>query len=1034
VRFGRFPRPESLVAILGRLLGRICVTALVVSGGVLTQISLEPFQACAAEPNYSARKWQRDEGLPHNSVTAVLQTHDGYIWIGTYGGLVRFDGIRFTVFDTDNTPSLKNDRITSLYEDAGDALWIGHETGDLTRLRNGVFEPVLVPGGWNGGKIMRIGADENGDIWLMNKEGLLARLRDGTRIEASPDASSAPGLASMARDRGGVLWLLRGGRLSFLEHGKLAGAQPRKLPGVSPITAFCLSHDGGVWLIAARQLRKWKDGDWVESLAVELDALDAATILVETPTGALALGTTDQGIYLLSPGTAARHLTRAGGLAQDWVTCFCIDREGDLWAGSGNGGLSELRQVNVQALAPPDRWHGMTVLSVCEGQDGSVWVGTEGAGVYQFQHDSWKQFGVEAGLANKFVWSVLEDTQARLWVGTWGGGLFVRRGERFETAPGLEGVLTPIPALLLGKNGVLWAGTGMGLLRYHEGQSRWFGHEQGLQVPDVRAVYEDAQGAVWFGMSGGGLGCLTNGAIKQYRKVDGLASDFVYCLQPDSSGALWIGTGGGGLDRLKAGKFAAIGVKEGLPGKIIAHVEEDADKNFWMSTEQGIIRVRESELNECADRRLGKVNCLIYGLGDGLETLDCSSGSQPSGCKTPDGRLWFATRKGLAVVDPSNLKTNSQRPPVFIEQMLLDGAPFGNLGTVQSVSVQRPLVRVPPGRHSIELEYTALCYTAPEKVGFRYRLEGLDSQWVDAKNQRALTYNYLPPGRYIFHVTACNNDGVWNEEGASLALDVPPFFWQTWWFDVLAYLVGGLAVGAVVWLEARRRHRRKLEILERQSALERERARIAKDIHDELGASLTHIALLSQSAHKDLSQPARTARHLDDIYGTSRELTRAMDEIVWAVNPKRDTLDSVASYLVKFAQEFLNPAGIRLRLDLPLHLPDWNLSAEVRHNLYLAFKEALNNVVRHAEASEVRISLQLLPSALTFMLRVEDNGKGFEESVSAPRDRDRLATGNGLDNLRRRTQQIGGSCTIESAPGQGTKVSLTVTLNPGKGA
>ena len=966
-------------------------------------------------------------------MTAGLQTHDGYIWIGTYGGLVRFDGARFTVFDNDNTPSLKNDRITSLYEDAGDALWIGHETGDLTRLRAGVFDPVEVPGGWNGGKIMRIGADENGDIWLMNKEGLLARLKDGTRIAAPPEAPSTPGLASMARDRGGVLWLLRGGRLSFLQHGELVSVKREKLPDVSPITAFCLSYDGGLWMVAAGQLRKWKEGGWAESLAVDPGALDAATVLVETRTGAVAVGTTDQGVYLLSPGSSARHLTRASGLAQDWITCFCLDREGDLWAGSGNGGLSEFHPVNLQAVAPPDRWHGMTVLSVCEGQDGSVWVGTEGAGAYRFQHNSWTQFGVEAGLGNKFVWSVLEDSQARLWVGTWGGGLFVQRGERFETALGLEGVLTPMPALLPGKSGTLWVGTGMGLLRYDEGKTRWFGHEQGLQVPDVRSVYEDTKGTVWFGMSGGGLGCLTNGTLKQYRKADGVASDFVYCLHPGSGGALWIGTGGGGLNRLKTGKFSTIGVKEGLPAKVIAHIEDDANGNVWMSTEQGIICVSERELNQCADGDSGKVNCLIYGLGDGLETLDCSSGSQPSGCKTPDGRLWFATRKGLAVVDPANLRLNKLKPPVFIERMLLDGAPFGNLGAAQSVSVRSPLVRVPPGRHSIELEYTALSYTAPEKVGFKYRLEGLDSQWVDAKNKRAVTYNYLPPGRYIFHVTACNNDGVWNNQGASLELVVPPYFWQTWWFHILVYLTGGLAVGALVWIEARRHHRRKVEILERQSALERERARIAKDIHDELGASLTHIAMLSQSAHKDLSHPARTARHLDDIYGTSRELTRAMDEIVWAVNPKRDTLDSVASYLVKFAQEFLNPSGIRLRLDLPLHLPDWNLSAEVRHNLYLAFKEALNNVVRHAGASEVRISLQPLPSGQSFRLQVEDDGKGFEEGQATPQNSDRVANGNGLHNLRRRMEQLGGACTIESAPGVGTKVTLIVTLKSGNG-
>jgi signal transduction histidine kinase len=343
-------------------------------------------------------------------------------------------------------------------------------------------------------------------------------------------------------------------------------------------------------------------------------------------------------------------------------------------------------------------------------------------------------------------------------------------------------------------------------------------------------------------------------------------------------------------------------------------------------------------------------------------------------------------------------------------------------------------LRVQPGRHRFEFNYTALSFAAPEKVQFKHRLEGLESDWIADGTKRSVTYNLLPPGDYRFRVIACNNDAIWNEQGAVLAMRVLPYFWQTWWFKTLAYLAGAAGVSGLVWFESRRRHRRKLESFERQRALERERARIAKDIHDDLGASLTRIAMLTQSASKELQHPEVASAHLKRIYGTARELTRAMDEIVWAVNPRHDTLDSVATYLSRFAQDFLEATSVRCRLQMPVRLPTWALSAELRHNLFLAFKEALHNVVKHAQASEVRISLA--PQSSSFTLSVADNGRGFAEKNAAAQTElvgDRLSAGNGLENMRRRMEEVGGSCLLETVPGKGTTVSFIVELKPYNG-
>lgn len=302
---------------------------------------------------------------------------------------------------------------------------------------------------------------------------------------------------------------------------------------------------------------------------------------------------------------------------------------------------------------------------------------------------------------------------------------------------------------------------------------------------------------------------------------------------------------------------------------------------------------------------------------------------------------------------------------------------------------------------------------------------------MDAGTVRQVNYSYVPPGRYTFRVIACNNDGVWNETGAHLAFVVQPHFWQTLGFRIALGTLALIVVAGGVWFETRRRLHRKLERAERQRAIERERARIAKDIHDDLGASLTRITMLCQTARADLHRPDQAAEDLDRIYGTARELTRALDEIVWAVNPHHDTLDSLANYLGRFAQDYLRVAGLRCRLDIPVHLPPWPLTAEVRHNLFLAFKEALNNVLKHAAATEVRLTLALAPDS--FRLTVEDDGRGFvpaEVSPDSVAEPDRVGAGNGLANMRRRLEEIRGRCEIHSQPGAGTRVVFVVEQRP----
>jgi signal transduction histidine kinase/ligand-binding sensor domain-containing protein len=980
-------------------------------------VAVAGFSPAPAAPNYFTRTWQVEQGLPQNKVTAVVQTRDGYLWVGTYNGLARFDGVRFTVFDDNNTPELRSSGITSLFEAADGTLWIGGDNGDVLQYKDGRFATVPLRANWSGGKIYAISSDAAGDVWLMNETGELLRARDG-KVLSLPKGVVAK-VVSLARGQDGTIWVEREGLLSALKTGRPS----TELSTNDYVQGICAARGGGFWVACDGGIRKWKDGQWVADLGAAPWEWKIIVNFMETSSGVLAGGTSDSGLWLVFPdstNTPALHLARTNGLPSDWVISLCEDHEKNLWCGTG-AGLVLIRPNNLETISPPDNWQSRPVLSVLPAPDGALWVGTEGAGLYRLQNGGWTNFNAAQGIRNAYIWSLAADGAGKIWAGSWGGGLFAQKDDAFDFAPGLENVLLPMPALLFVGN-ELWIGTPVGAWRYHDGKIEQFNEIAGRSFGDVRAIAEDQAGTLWFGTGGGGLVRLKDGNFHRFEKTDGLSSDSIECLHFADDGALWIGTGGGGLDRFKDGKFSVINREQGLPNGVIGHLEADGRGFFWISSYGGVLRASETDLNRCADGKLAEVPFLTYGINDGLPTLECSEGLQSAGGKTADGRLWFPTAKGLVAVDPAGVKLNPLPPPVRIEQMLVDDKKFaeGNDGG--------PL-KIPPGRHRIEFEYTGLSFVAPEKVRFKCRLAGFEANWANAGTKRVATYNYIPPGTYSFQVTACNNDGVWNQTGASLKFEVLPYFWQTTWFHVLGGLATVLAAGGAVWFETRRRMRRRLEHAERQRDVERERSRIARDIHDDLGAQLTRITMMSESARGDLGNPGRAAAGLEKIYDTARELTRSMDEIVWAVSPRHDTLEGLATYLEKFAQDWLAAAGIRCRLDLPLQFPDCHLTSEMRHNVFLAFKEALHNAVKHSSASEVLIRLAVKEKS--FELAVEDNGRGFaigEKAKDVSSIPGRAASGNGLENMRRRLAAIGGSCEIKSAPGLGTKVIFSAQL------
>ena len=983
---------------------------------VFAVIAASFFSATAA-PNYFTRTWQVEQGLPQNSVTAVTQSHDGYLWVGTYFGLARFDGVRFVTYNSANTPALTDSRITSLFEDNQGILWIGHETGELTCLTTNAFESVPVKANWARTKIVDIGADTSGDVWLLNQDGLMARVRDG--LVLSLEEGSEPGILQMARSANGTIWVDRNGRVSTLRDGKLVPLVFESGWTNTTVGGIGVARDGGVWMQVDQDLREWNNGRWIKHTG--FDPLGGLSMrLLEARNGTLLGENSARGFILVSSNGTTLNFRRANGFSSDWVVTACEDREGNYWVGTGGAGLAMIRATCLKPVAPPppDGWQGRAELSMLADHEGALWVGTEGAGVYRYQNGEWTNFAATSGLSNPYVWSLAEDSTGNVWAGTWGSGLYLWRNGQFIRAPGLENMSTVITAMSAASEGGLWIGTANELLRYCQPHVLFRTGQENKDISPklgVRCIMESQAGDVWFGTAGDGLYHLQKGILQHFRKADGLPGNFVQCLHGDDGSGIWIGTTDG-LCRFKDNRFSAITEQQGLPDNVICDIEDDGRGFFWISSFNGIFCVRKNELQACADSRLALVDCHTFGISDGLPTLQASSG----GTQTKDGKLLFATTRGLVEVDPATVQVNHLPPPVYLESLWVDG---------RSVPISSIVpLKIPPGHHRFEFESTGLSFVAPEKVRFKYRLVGMDPDWIPAGTTRVAKYNYLPPGDYVFRVTACNNDGVWNQTSASLKFEVLPYFWQTTWFRVLGGLATVLVAGSVVWFDTRRRMRRRLELAERQRDIERERSRIARDIHDDLGASLTRIAMLSQSDRGEMQLPESMTKNLELIFTTARKLTRAMDEIVWAVNPRHDRLDSLASYLSRFAYEYLSVAEIRCRLNIPLHLPTLPVTAEVRHNLFLAFKEALHNIVKHAAAKEVGVELKL--EAAQLAIQVADDGRGFDAATPAngPAAAGRIAGGEGLANMRRRLAEIGGACEVRSEPGRGTTVTFTVPL------
>jgi ligand-binding sensor domain-containing protein/signal transduction histidine kinase len=970
--------------------------------------------------------WESGAGeqkLPQSSVIAITQTHDGYLWLGTLGGLVRFDGSGFTVFNKANTPGLDSNRIVYLFEDSHGNLWVGTETAGVILIQpDGEIKNLGIGRGNREQRLKFACEDSSGAVWLNTADGRVMRWR-GTNYE-----TLSGNVTAIMSEKNGPMWI--GARMADAS-GRPVGQMLVALTAASNSPAFIeqaevpvskldfllASKNGGYWRLADGRVQKWRGTKMERDFgAYRWNAATPVSDACEDFHGNLIVGTQGEGVFWYDSNGRATQISTKQGLSANSrgiVLSLCVDREGNLWAGTDGGGLNRIKRRLFDVLGGSEDW---TIQSVSEDEKNGMWIGTFGQGLKHLSGGAIRDLGASQGLENLYVRSVLASRDNKVFVGTFGYGLFQIEDNTFLQFTNSEIASPFISAVYQDRSGKLWFGTQNGLVSKDGASWKKFTTRDGLSADSVRAIADDGRGNIWIGTENGGLNCLSNGQFTAFHRMDGDSRETITALQFDRSGVLWIGTDGAGLERFENGKWFTYSKRDGLLSDSIGYLIEDAQNNLWMGSYAGLMRVPISALNDFAARKIDFIPCHSFGTSDGLPTSECTQGSQPAACLARDGRLWFPTKNGLVSVNPASLKQNTNHPPVIIESVLVEGVEQNT----NEFGARVQAIRIPHGKERLEIHFTSLNFSTPENVRFRYQLEGHESHWVDAGNNRVATYTKLPPNEYHFRVVAFNEDGVMNPNGATLTVIVLPAFWQTLTFKIFASLVLIGIIGGTIYYFSTQKLQRELAIMKQHEALERERARIARDLHDQLGANLTQVALLGEMAEADKDLPDEVESHAQQICETARETTHALDEIVWAVNPSNDTLEGLVNYACKYAQEYFELAGVSHRFEVPAQLPATDIAPDVRHNVFLAFKESVNNVVKHAHATAARVRLVL--NSGSFTIEVEDNGRGLPKSLDDKSGR------NGLRNMRRRMEDVGGSFSIGPAAEQGTVVRLTAPL------
>lgn len=881
---------------------------------------------------YMLSAWTAEQGLPQNSAIALCQTRDGYLWIGTQEGLARFDGVRFVVLEKANTPAIKNNYITALLEDSDGALWIGTNGGGVSCLKNGAFTTYTTQEGLSNDIVRSMLQDRDGALWIGTNGGGVSRLKNGTfTTYSTKDGLSNDVVYALAQDLDGALWIgTLGGGVCRLKNGAFTVYNTKNGLSNDIIRSLLQDRNGALWIgTNGGGLNCLKDGNITTYTTKDGLSNDRVYSLLQERDGTLWIGTLGGGVNRFKNGIF-ESLSTKNGLSSDGIRTLLQDRDGALWIGTGGGGVNRLKDGSFVTYSTRNGLSHDIVRTLLEDRDGALWIGTNG-GVNRLKDGLFTVYNQKNGLLNESVLSLLQDLDGTLWIGT-SGGLHRLKNGKFTTYTTTNGLANDgVQALLQDRDSALWIGTnGGGLNRFKDGKWTTYTTKDGLSHDAVYSLLQDRDGSLWIGTGGGGVSHFKQGKWTSYTTKSGLSHNVVYTMLQDRDGALWIGTNGGGLNRIKDGKITTITTKEGLFNDVVYCILEDDVGFIWGACNKGIYRVRKSDMDDVAEGKCKQISSQDFGVAEGMMSVECNGGSNPAGWKAADGRLWFPTVKGAVAADPRKVELNPLPPSVILETFLVNDSDMLTKETLGDTAVKSSDIAMELSAHTdkIEFHYTAPWFVASERVKFKYILEGYDKEWVNAGVRRVAYYNNLPRGRsYVFRVTACNNDGIWNKSGASVMLYLKPYFWETSWFYGLCMaFVLGSGYGMYRW---RLWRMQKLAIrLERTIAERSEELRVSNELAQQINSTFDVDAIMQTilstlAASREFKAFSTISIHLYDPeeetiklykgYGdmATPEKRAAIGELIFSVPQKESLITYVFAQNKPYYAPFVVPMMLR---------------------------------------------------------------------------------------------------------------------------
>lgn len=984
------------------------LAAIAVGAGLAVTAALGQSTAAARSTSYFAKNWLVEDGLPHNVVNRIVQDGRGFLWVATAGGLARFDGREFREYPVPMVPADASVNVRDVAVEDASTLLLLPAGGGVVRLRGDTFSLHPVSAAVTGKTLLSLFVERNGTLWLGGTGSSMMRWRDGRLVTLGPEEGyvvrRAGGRQCFAVDGDGRTWLSCGEFLGWYRDGRMIRV-PVDTRGSIIIAA---ASSGGIWVATDEQLLKWEDdrltvicdrGAWAPGGAI-------VQYMFEDAAGRLWAGTRRQGLFCLADGKPVPVPTE-----HYQITAVTGDAESNLWVAMEGGGIDRLRLktfvlLDASAGIPDD-----SSTSVCVDAAGAVWCADRRNGVVQVFEGQTRIFNRTAMQTPLYASNVCPDPDDNIWIGS-NNGVYVLPADRSAPIRKLEAALQPVRAMFCARAGDMWVSSGIGpvpgyqLGFFHEGAYHALTAADGFVSKHVVAMAEAADGAVWIGTFDGEVLEFRDGRLQLRVSREDAQTGPIHSLHFDASGALWIGSDHG-LVRMHGGVLRHFTRSDGLPDDLITRVLEDDRRRLWLCSRRGFFSVALDDLDALAADKIHRAVATTFGKDEGLPGFSAPIGGQPMAWKAADGRLWFVTSRGVIGFDPEASLPRRTPPAVYIDEALLDD---------RAVPATGPL-RVPPGGHRVEFRLVALNYSAPEKVRLRHQLVGFDRDWIETGAERTVSYAQLSPGSYSLRVIAANQDGRWSENAATLELRVAAAWWQTWWARGAAVLAFTGLVGWIARYWSHQRLKARLQRLEREHALEQERSRIARDLHDELGGSVTQIGMLADRLNRHAAE-SELKGELRQLAWRTRGLAGELESIVWTVSPKNNNWNQLAAFMAQYARRFFRGTPIECSVEGMEGIPAQPLAPEAQHHVLAVVKEALNNVLKHSGATSVKLSPGF--EGGVFSVRIRDNGRGFDPSSPSHAER------NGLANMRVRAAETGGTLTIESERGKGSEVILRI--------